>query len=215
LGWAGLNPAQHIYWWLGWAQPHRGWARPSQPGLVTGPSQWPAGQTDDARVKHVHACINSAKVIKLPSHCSNAIWTQKSKNQGKRAHLFLEIAKKVATLVGFDCFPFLAMVKKASTPGWVHCFLLITDGSVINCFLAGTKTRLIRDSPLPFSPFLCIYFLVYALFFLVFYSVLGWCFRSSLCIFLGCVLCALLFLGWLLCFFGPPSVLVLSIVGYL
>ena len=30
---------------------------------------------------------------------------------------------------------------------------------MINCFLAETKTRLIRDSPLPFSPFLCIYFL--------------------------------------------------------
>jgi len=29
---------------------------------------------------------------------------------------------------------------------------------MINCFLAGTKTGLIRDS-LPFSPFLCIYFL--------------------------------------------------------
>jgi hypothetical protein len=49
-----------------------GWAKPSQPGLVTGPSQWPAGQMTDARVKQFHACINSAKVIKLPSHCSNA-----------------------------------------------------------------------------------------------------------------------------------------------
>ena len=78
----GLNPAQHIYWWLGSAQPHRGWARPSQPGPVTGPSQWPAGQTADARVKHFHACINSAKVIKLPSHCSNAIWTQTIKGEG-------------------------------------------------------------------------------------------------------------------------------------
>jgi len=84
-GWAGLNPAQHIYWWLGSAQPHRGWARPSQPGPVTGPSQWSAGQTADARVKHFHACINSAKVIKLPSHCSNAIWTQKQKQMEKGA----------------------------------------------------------------------------------------------------------------------------------
>jgi len=132
LGWVGLNPAQHIYWWLGWAQPHRGWARPSQPGPVTGPSQWPAGQTADARVKHFHACINSAKVIKLPSHCSNAIWTQKSKNKWKRAHLFLEIAKKAAMLVGFDCFPFLAMVRKAV--GDFRLFLLFSRKRERRCW---------------------------------------------------------------------------------
>jgi hypothetical protein len=32
-----------------------------------------------------------------------------AENKWKRAHLFLEIAQKAATLVGFDCFPFLAM----------------------------------------------------------------------------------------------------------
>ena len=31
-------------------------------------------------MKQFHACINSAKVIKLPSHCSNVIWTPKNKN---------------------------------------------------------------------------------------------------------------------------------------
>jgi len=37
LGWAGLNPAQHIYWWLGSAQPHRGWAQLSPTGAGLGP----------------------------------------------------------------------------------------------------------------------------------------------------------------------------------
>jgi hypothetical protein len=98
--------------------------------------------------------------------------------------------------VGFDCFPFLAMVKKAATPVWVHCFLSITDGSVINCFLAGTKTGLIRDSPLPFSPFLFIYFLVYALFFfLVFLLCFGLMFPFLTLYFLWVVFCVLCFSG--------------------
>jgi len=132
LGWAKSSPAYILVAGLGWAQPHRGWARPNQPGPVTGPSQWPAGQTADARVKHFHACINSAKVIKLPSHCSNAIWTQKSKNKWKRAHLFLEIAKKAAMLVGFDCFSFLAMVRKAV--GDFRLFLLFSRKRERRCW---------------------------------------------------------------------------------
>jgi len=69
---------------------------------------------------------------------------------------------------------------------------------VINCFLAGTKTGLIRDSPLPFSPFLCIYFLVYALFFFGFLLCFGLMSPFlTLYFFLGCVLCALFF--WVDC----------------
>jgi len=74
-----------------------GWAKPSQPSLVAGPSQWPAGQMTDARVKQFHACINSAKVIKLPSHCSNAYLN--TEWNGNWAHLLLEMTKKAATLV--------------------------------------------------------------------------------------------------------------------
>jgi len=47
-----------------------GWAGPSQPGQVTGPSHWPAGQR---QMKHAwsgstRASMHSAKVINLPSH---------------------------------------------------------------------------------------------------------------------------------------------------
>jgi len=114
-GWAGLNPAQHIYWWLGSAQPHRGWARPNQPGPVTGPSQWPAGQTADARVQHFHACINSAKVIKLPSHCSNAIWTQHYKRGSGRTCFWrwwrnLQRRCSYCRSIAFFSFPVVATV---------------------------------------------------------------------------------------------------------
>jgi len=52
----------------------------------------------------------------------------RSKNKGKRAHLFLEIVLKAATLVGFDCSPFLAMVKEAATPVWVRLLSVSGDG---------------------------------------------------------------------------------------
>jgi len=54
---AGLDPA-HLC----------GWAGLSQPSLVTGPK--PVTQLCHARVK-IYACMNSAKVIKLPSYCSS------------------------------------------------------------------------------------------------------------------------------------------------
>jgi len=47
-----------------------GWAGPSQPSLVTGPCQWPAPAAH-ARVIF-YTCMNSIKVIKLPSHCSSS-----------------------------------------------------------------------------------------------------------------------------------------------
>jgi len=73
-------------------------------------------------------------------------------------------------------------------------------------FLKGRKQGW-SVTPLCLSLLFCVYIFWFMLcFFLVFYSVLGWCFRSWLCIFLGCVLCALLF--WVDCsvfsgFFSP------------
>ena len=54
----GLGPAQPIWAGLDPASPARSLAQASDP----------AGQKKDARVKQLHACMNSAKVIKLPSH---------------------------------------------------------------------------------------------------------------------------------------------------
>jgi hypothetical protein len=68
-----------IFFWAGPSPAHvagldlaniRSWAGPSQPSLVTGPCQWPASLLH-ARVT-LYACMNSAKVIKLPSHCSSS-----------------------------------------------------------------------------------------------------------------------------------------------
>ena len=75
--------------------------------------------------------------------------------------------------------------------------------------LAGTKTMagLIRDSPLPFSPSLCIYFFwVYALF--LFCGLLCfWVVFFGLCFVFGLIFLVLtLFLGWFLFFLGSsPS----------
>jgi len=69
-------------------------------------------------------------------------------------------------------------------------------------FLQGRKQGW-SVTPLCLSLLFCVYIFGFIwCFFLVFYSVLGWCFRSSLYFFLSCVLCALLFLGWLLSFFS-------------
>ena len=72
LGWAVLNPAQHIYWWLGWAQPHRSWARPSQPGPVTGPSQWPTSKLQ---------CFNNIIIINKDT---KIIWKQRRVHEQRK-----------------------------------------------------------------------------------------------------------------------------------
>jgi len=90
---------------------------------------------------------------------------------------------------------------------------------MINCFLAGTKTELIRDS-LPFSPFLCIFFWrknlfltgtkpgLMFLFFFVF-SFFLFCFLCSVFLWVNCFV----FLGFLLlsgavsCFISAFSLL--------
>jgi len=58
----------------------RSWAGPRQPSLVTGPCQWLASLPHARLI--LYSCMNSAKVIKLPSHCSSS-WLQ-YKNRTKR-----------------------------------------------------------------------------------------------------------------------------------
>jgi len=50
-----------------WAQAYMGWARPSQPSLVTGQSQGPGWAKSCTREVTSHV-LHCAKVIKLPSH---------------------------------------------------------------------------------------------------------------------------------------------------
>ena len=82
----------YVYIFFFWAQPgpcggldlanlHR-WAGPSQPSLVTGPCQWPAS-LPHARVI-LYACMNSAKVITLPSHCSSSCLQYKNITKKKK-----------------------------------------------------------------------------------------------------------------------------------
>jgi len=85
-------------------------------------------------------------------------------------------------------------------------------------FLQGRKQG-IRD-PLPFSPFLCIYFFDENLFLTGTKSGLVWCFHSWLCIFLGwlCFLCSVFF--WVNCsvflgFLLPSGAVGCSISGFL
>jgi hypothetical protein len=89
------------------------------------------------------------------------------------------------------------MVRKAATPVWVRLLSVNNRWFSDQLFSCRDENRADPLLPSAFLSFLCIYFLVYALFFLVFYSVLGWCFRSWLCIFFGCVLFALFF--WVDC----------------
>jgi len=93
-------------------------------------------------VKQFHACINNAKVIKLPSHCSNVIWSPKSKQKKRNGN-------------GRTCFWRLEKVATLVWLFWFGCFLFITNGSVINWFLVGTKTGYLWSSTfLSFSVYL-------------------------------------------------------------
>jgi len=131
----------------------------------------------------------------------------RSKNKWKRAHLFLEIAQKATMLVGFDCFPFLAMVKKAATLVWVRLLSVNNgwfDDQLFPCryenridpwlsaflsfyvyiffwrknlFLTGTKSRL-----------MFLFFSVFSLLFLL-------CFLCSIFLWVNCSV----FLGFFCC----------------
>jgi len=85
-----------LFFWAGSNSAHMGWAGPSQPGPATGPSQWPGWAKSDARVKQFHACMNCAKVIKLPSHssCNQNQFEQFQRIQRgeERAYLLLQMA---------------------------------------------------------------------------------------------------------------------------
>jgi len=60
----------HAYIFLGVGPAHPMWVGldPASPARSLAQASDPAGQKPDARVKHLHACMNSAKVMKLPSH---------------------------------------------------------------------------------------------------------------------------------------------------
>jgi len=63
------NSVEKIFNFFRWAQLEPcGWAGPSNLNPVSGPSQWPDWLRDHAHMNLFHACINSAKVIKLHSH---------------------------------------------------------------------------------------------------------------------------------------------------
>jgi len=72
-----------IFWnfFRGWVQrgPY-GLAGPSKPGSVTGSNQWPGWGTKGTH-EFIHTCMNSAKVIKLPSHSSKTHLQRKKGNE--------------------------------------------------------------------------------------------------------------------------------------
>ena len=66
---------------MSWTQPGPcGGAGPSQLGPVTGLNQWPGWGTEGSS-EFIHACINSAKVIKLPSHSNRTHLHRKKGNE--------------------------------------------------------------------------------------------------------------------------------------
>ena len=71
---------KNCFW--GWAQPGPcGWAGPSKPGRVTGPSQWPDWLLNaSVREQFTHACY-SHKVIKLQLHSICAIINERKRNE--------------------------------------------------------------------------------------------------------------------------------------
>jgi hypothetical protein len=79
--------------WVGPAQPTCGWAGPSQPGQVTGPSQWPGWAKTKSTRELVMRARTLVKVIKLPSHSvlvtlTITFWNEDAK--GMKSYLLLE-----------------------------------------------------------------------------------------------------------------------------
>jgi len=170
-------------------------------------------------VKQFHACINNAKVIKLPSHCSNIIWSPKSK-QKKEMETGAPVSghwRRLQRWCGyFDsvAFCFWRCWGRSQRWYWFDCFLSITNGSVINWFLAGTKTGYPWSSTfLSFSVYL--FFFTKACFLQG--RNLGWCDVSvldSVFFFLGglCFLCSVFSFGLIALFFWVFWLL-LGVVG--
>jgi hypothetical protein len=75
------NTFWRIFFW-GWAQPGPcGWAGPSKPGRVTGPSQWSDWLLNASVCEQfTHACY-SHKVIKLQLHNICAIINGRKRNE--------------------------------------------------------------------------------------------------------------------------------------
>jgi hypothetical protein len=109
-----------IFFWAGSNSPHMGWAGPSQPGPATGPSQWPGWAKEvEARVKLIHACMNSVKVIKLPSHC---IWHLLNAEKGD-----LPVQRRTATkTMARWLFSFVS--RCSSTVPWIFLYLQARNG---------------------------------------------------------------------------------------
>jgi len=62
-------------------------AQPTRSGSLAQASDPDVKKKIDTCVKQFHACINSVKIIKFPSHCSNVIWTPKGKKIKMGAHV--------------------------------------------------------------------------------------------------------------------------------
>jgi len=59
----------NLHFWAGPSSAHMGWARPCQPGPVTGPSQWPGWAKKKKGTCDLFTRARTlVKVIKLPSH---------------------------------------------------------------------------------------------------------------------------------------------------
>ena len=102
-------------------------------------------------------CINSAKVIKLPSHCSNNYLNTRNREKNEKAHLFLAIEED--DNAGVAALSRLLSVFGDAEAGWndgVARLLNVNNprfgdqlgfcrgenSSDENRFLAGTKSRL-------------------------------------------------------------------------
>ena len=75
-----------------------GWTRPANPTRSLAQASDLARQKLDAHVKQFHACMNSAEIIKLPSHSVQMLLN--AENEREMVQLLLEMVKMVATLVG-------------------------------------------------------------------------------------------------------------------
>ena len=174
---AGLDPASL-----------RGWAGPSQPSLVTGPCQWPA-LAAHARVIF-YACMNSTKVIKLPSYCSSSILQREWKNKNR---VLQSTISCIGSLTFSFCFSYILthIISVAGTEkGNAHTWLWRGEDSGG----AVSSASLCRLSfSLPFAPVFFQFLMLFIPLFSLPYATLSLCFlfflsrRCHLSVFLCCL----------------------------
>jgi len=101
----------YLFFGAGSNSAHMGWAGPSQPGPVTGPSQWP-GWAKTKKNKSTRELITRAwtlvKVIKLPSHSvlitlTITFWNEDTK--GMKSYLLLEKTFATPMMILAFCLP--------------------------------------------------------------------------------------------------------------